>query len=65
MVAAMFPDLFLKASWSGESQEFVGEEGWKQFFNWLDGIKLNQIDKPEDRQKGLKEVLDKLKTLQQ
>ena len=65
MVAAMFPDLFLKASWSGESQEFIGQEGFKQFFNWLDGIKLNQIDKVEDRQKGLKEVLDKLKTLQQ
>ena len=64
MVAAMFPDLFLKASWSGEAKEFVGQEGFKQFFNWLDGIKLNQIDKVEDRQKGLKEVLDKLKTLQ-
>jgi hypothetical protein len=64
MVAGAFPDLFLKASWEGEAMEIIGAEAFEQFMNFLTGLKLNQIDTVENRQKGLKEVLDKLKGLQ-
>ena len=63
MLAQAFPDMFRKASWEGQLQTTVDSEAKNAWANWLLGIKLGQIDTPENRQKGYQELLQKLEKL--
>lgn len=63
MVASMFPDIMLKATWDGKSKEAVGEEGYLAIINWLTGLKIGQINTLDNVQRGYKELLDKISKL--
>ena len=63
MVATMFPDVMLKATWDGKSKEAVGKEGYLAIINWLTGLKIGQINTLDNVQRGYKELLDKISKL--
>jgi hypothetical protein len=63
MVASMFPDVLLKATWEGETKETVGEQGYLAIINWLTGLKIGQINTLDNVNRGYKELLDKISKL--
>ena len=60
VLAYMMPDVFKRVSWEGKRMDKVEEEAYLEFINWLSGLRIRQVDKPEDRKKAVQELLSKI-----
>ena len=56
-LAYFAPDVFTRISWQGKTMNDVDKEAQLEWFNWLTGLKLKQVDKPEDVKKAIQEQL--------
>lgn len=61
IASGLFPDQFVKASMIGENKEYIQNEGFRAWFNWLTGLKYTQEDTLKMRKKGVQEILQKIK----
>ena len=64
-LAYFAPDVFTRISWQGKTMNDVDKEAQLEWFNWLTGLKLKQVDKPEDVKKAIQEQLRILQQYQQ
>jgi hypothetical protein len=60
VLAYMMPDVFKRVSWEGKRMDKVEEEAYLEFINWVSGLRIRQVDKPEDRKKAVQELLSKI-----
>ncbi len=60
LLALAFPDTFKRVAWEGKRMDKVEEEAYLEFVNWVSGLRLKQVDKPEDRKKAIQELLGKI-----
>jgi hypothetical protein len=60
LLAYFMPDVFKRVSWEGKRMDKVEEEAYLEFINWVSGLRIRQVDKPEDRKKAVQELLSKI-----